>query len=274
MRKIILKQVQTDNIIRLYKSGLGQNKISKQTGIRKWIVNRVLKENNIFLIGSKRNNVDDTFFENINTEEKAYWLGFLFADGYVRIRNSKYGELKLKLQSKDKGHIEAFKSIIKSTNTVKDIVERYTYNGKIKNATSTTFSIYSTKIVNDLINLGCVQNKTKYIKFPDKIPDALINHFIRGYVDGDGSIYTTKQPYGFFICGSSENFLSEILQIFKKNGITKQDLRKNNNGVFILSIARINDINRINEFLYKRSSIFLERKKNAFDKLKNRIGKL
>lgn len=274
MRKIILSQEQINNILSLYKSGLGETKIHNQLGISIRHIRRTLGENNILTIGTKRNFTDETFFENIDSEQKAYWLGFLFADGYVRLRNNKYGELRLKLQSKDKSHIQLFKDTIKSDNIIKDITERYMYKGQIKNASSTSFSVYSTKIVNDLINLGCVQNKTKFIEFPNRISHTLIHHFIRGYFDGDGSIYTTKQPYGFFICGSSENFLSKISQIFKENGIGKQDLRKNNNNVFILSSARINDINRIGMFLYNDATVFLKRKKNAFDVIKNKIGKI
>lgn len=105
MRKIILPQVQMDSILTLYKSGLGETKIRNQNGVSIRHIRRTLKENGVKSIGTKRYDVDETFFEMIDTEEKSYWLGFLFADGYVRIRNEKYGELKLKLQTKDKLHI-------------------------------------------------------------------------------------------------------------------------------------------------------------------------
>lgn len=268
MRKIILSQEQTDNIINLYKSGLGETRVSNQIGVKKWIVNRILKENNISLIGTKRNKVDDEFFKTINTEEKSYWLGFLFADGYVRMRNNKYGELKLKLQIKDKEHIHVFKDAIKSTNVIKDITERYTYNGEIKNASSTTFSIYSTKIVNDLISLGCVPNKSKTIKFPDRIPNNLIRHFIRGYFDGDGSVFLKKNNrIQFYICSGSEEFLKGIKNEFEKIGLTYQTIKEASNGVFLLRTYKINDMNKICNYFYNDTTVYLKRKKLIFENI-------
>lgn len=262
MRKIILSQEQTDSIIKLYKSGLGQTRIYNQIGVNKSIIIRILNENNIPIIGTKRNSVDEAFFENIDSEEKAYWVGFLFADGYVRIRHNKYGELKLKLQSKDKEHIQLFKDAIKSTNVIKDIIERYPYKGEIKNASSSTFSIYSTKLVNDLISLGCIQNKSKLIKFPDKIPNNLIRHFIRGYFDGDGSVFLKKDnTIQFYICSGCEEFLEKIRDEFNLFGLVYQTIKKNVHNVFLLRSYRINDLKKINEYFYNDSKIYLNRKK-------------
>lgn len=129
-------------------------------------------------------------------------------------------------------------------------------------------------MVNFLISHGCVEKKTDKLKFPLDLSDGLKRHFIRGYFDGDGSIYTIKQPYGFYICGNIEQFLREISYEFEKIGITKQDLRQNKNNVFILQISRINDINRIRHYFYEGSYVYMERKKESFDKIKKMIGRL
>lgn len=54
-------------------------------------------------------------FENIDTEEKAYWLGFLYADGCV---GSKESKVELSLAEKDLRHMEKFRSFIGIENKI------------------------------------------------------------------------------------------------------------------------------------------------------------
>jgi len=133
---------------------------------------------------------NDTYFENIDTEDKSYWLGFFYADGYVRKRHDS-GQFKLKLCKKDKNHIELFKTNIKSEHIITDGVEFFTKNNKKYKSEYSLLNIYSLKLVDDLIKHGCVQNKTQKIRFPI-LKNELIQHFIRGYFDGDGCIYKIK----------------------------------------------------------------------------------
>ncbi len=95
----------------------------------------------------------------IDNEYKAYWLGFLYADGYVRMKYNRSGELKLKLSSKDKEHILLFNKCISSNYPIKDLVSTILYKGQKSNSNVSTVSIYNTKIVNDLIKIGCVSKK-------------------------------------------------------------------------------------------------------------------
>lgn len=271
MTRKILSKDQVDNILNLYKSGLGETKIHNQTGISIDIIRRILRNNNITIIGTKRYQVNDNYFENIDNEEKAYWLGFLCADGYLRLRYGKYGNLRLKLSTKDISHIEKFKNSINSTNKITTKDEYYQYKGEKLKTSSTYIEIHSTKMVKDLIKHGCSENKTKYMTIPTTIPDNLIRHYIRGYFDGDGSISIDKfNNFSFYICGSSENFLKWMHDEFDKINITKQNIRKNINGVYILKICRINDLKRINDYFYNNANIFLTRKKEIFNKIENK----
>lgn len=110
-------------------------------------------------IKREKTKCDGTYFENIDTEEKSYWLGFLYADGYVR-RRHEGGQLKLKLNVKDKNHIEKFKNSIKSDAEIKDGIEFFTKDNRKYESKFSVINIYSLKIVNDLTNLGCVECKT------------------------------------------------------------------------------------------------------------------
>jgi len=136
--------------------------------------------------------VNDDYFEQIDNQEKAYWLGFLAADGCVDARKGK-GLLSLTLAEKDKGHIELFRRCV---NTAKPI---YTYTKKYPNARGTfniscTLNITSRKMVEDLIRHGVVERKTKILK-PPQIWEKLIPHWVRGYFDGDGSVRWNRAAY-------------------------------------------------------------------------------
>ena len=113
---------------------------------------------------------NEHFFDELN-EKSSYWLGFLYADGYTRMKDGKSGELKLKLKDTDKSHIEKFLTDIECDKPIKCGID-----GKSKFCSVT---VYSNLLVNRLFDLGCVNNKTFKIIFPNIEPN-LIKHFVRG----------------------------------------------------------------------------------------------
>lgn len=166
-------------VIKLKNNKIPVKKIMEQFNIKSnQTVYDIIKRNGrSHQIANKKYNVNSSYFKDINTEEKAYWLGFLYADGYVRLRRS--GELRLKLKQTDKKHIELFKKCIESTHPIKDSVSIVKYSdNKISKSKSSYISINNTKIVRDLIKLGCVNAKSFIIKLP-KLKHDLIRHFIR-----------------------------------------------------------------------------------------------
>ena len=198
---------------------------------------------------------DHNYFEKIDTEEKAYWLGFLYADGYVRLLKRNSGQIKLKLNTKDKDHIILFKECIKSTNPVINKIDKFTKNGKEYTSFNSTISIYSKKMVDDLISHGCFNNKTFKIRIPD-LQSLMLNHFIRGYFDGDGCIYKVKSrpnSYSISIC-SNHNFAIDMLNFINIGYILKKD------NYSLLLINKISEIKKFRELIYNNSNIFLQRK--------------
>ena len=111
-------------------------------------------------------------FDSIDNEEKAYWLGFLFADGYVSLKTNL---IELSLQLNDKNHLEKFKLFI----SAKQNITEDSFRCRI--------TISNKHLKETLINLGCTPQKSNNIRFP-KIDKNLYPYFIRGYFDGDGSI--------------------------------------------------------------------------------------
>lgn len=115
--------------------------------------------------------VNESYFEKINSFNKAYWLGFLFADGYNR-----YSEITINLHSKDIQHLEKFKNALSSEHKIRQHPSR----------NIATFKFRSLKMGKDLYNLGCIKNKSLIMDKPSNIKEKFLPAFIRGYFDGDG----------------------------------------------------------------------------------------
>ena len=157
-----------------------------------------------------------SFFEKIDNPTKAYWLGFLYADGSVR-DTKQYSTFKLQLQRRDKSYLQKLKEDLQATHPIWDTFSKggHFIRGKqMKDAFPSCFQVYSKKACKDLILLGCFPRKSLILQFPtlEQVPNSLISHFIRGYFDGNGSIgfYIYKgycrKHYHISFCGT-EHFL-------------------------------------------------------------------
>lgn len=147
--------------------------------------------------------VDDNYFENIDTQKKAYWLGWLVTDGYVCSKvNSSRGSyntnyVSLKLQDKDLNVLEDFRNDINADVLIRNIKARksFAYTNKITHKTvyinagdQAELRFSSAKIVQDLAKYGIHQNKTYDIGFPKALDSKFYSGFIAGVISGDGCI--------------------------------------------------------------------------------------
>ncbi|MCK9445636.1 hypothetical protein M0Q50_01945 [bacterium] len=247
---------------------MNRKEMIHNTGVSNRVIRRVVIENNIISKSSKIYNVNENYFENIDTEEKSYWLGFLYADGYVRMKNDRSGELKLKLKRSDKNHIELFKKCLGSTHKITDGISNVTVSGRTYTSLYSVISIYNKKIVQDLMNIGCTNNKTFNINMP-LLKNDFIRHFIRGYFDGDGTICKYKKKSIFSFTSGSLIFLEQIQNIMCEN-ITLNKLKISNyKSYHRFGWTMKNDINNIYSYLYDNTNIYLNRKKIIFEKIIN-----
>lgn len=199
--------------------------------------------------------LNESFFEVLN-EESTYWLGFLYADGYVRLKDEKSGELKIKLKNTDKNHIDKFLLSIKSNHPIKC--------GKDNNSHFCQVSIYSNKMVKDLFSHGCFNNKTQKIQMPD-LDKKLIPHFVRGYFDGDGSISNTRarpNSYVVSIC-SNKKFNKDVMNLLPNLKWYVYD--KENYSV--IKIFRKVDVLFFKDYIYSSKGLMLDRKYNKFKEI-------
>jgi uncharacterized protein YktA (UPF0223 family) len=206
--------------------------------------------------------IDKTFFDNINTQEKSYILGFLYADGY---NYEKKGSIKIRLHIQDEELLLKFRDIIYINN------ERPLYY--MNNYCELVIdNVYMSK---QLAKLGCHQAKSKSLSFPKFLNEDLISHFIRGVFDGDGCISLNKLKNGtkktlFSIIGYRP-FISAINEIITNkcnlNCNKLIDYKNKSSDIATLAYSGCRQNMKIREYLYKDAKIYLKRKYNKFIKL-------
>ena len=148
------------------------------------------------------------YFHMIDTAEKAYWIGMLLSDGAI-YKNS------ITLNLKDKEHVEKFRQAIGAVNKITETIDnRWTKPCKLYQ-----FTIRDSEMVTDLAQYGIVQNKSYKDFGVPQIPAEFIWDFIRGYFDGDGSIFFTQNKYVLSWVGNKQ-FLTELRTILNKENVS------------------------------------------------------
>ena len=253
-------------IVEKYNLGLSTVKIGKEYDVGHKVIARVLDKYNVPRIGNGRRkySLDEHYFDSINTPNKAYILGFLFADG----SNCKDKHtITMSLQEEDGYILDMMRKEIKSEKPLEylDYSNKHDFGYTYKN--QYRFLLFSAKICRALENIGMVPNKSLVLDFPD-IPEELYPHFIRGYFDGDGSYcphYTKDGKFQPLITFTSTDTFCQKLQTILKE---KLNIRGGNiydaschNGVTkVLSISGRLQTKAILDWLYKDADMYLTRK--------------
>lgn len=197
MEEIINYYLEVKSVIKTY----------KKFNSSRFLLIKLLKKNNLPIYinekQAKRYTYNKNYFKEINTPNKAYFFGFLYADGYNN-EDKKYIEISLAEQ--DIEILERFKKDIEFTGNI-------TYIRKQKGwQTQRRLKLYGQASI-DCSNLGMHKNKTYKIDFPN-ISSNLIHHFIRGFFDGDGCICKDKRNIYFCSFTSQKNMLESINKYF------------------------------------------------------------
>lgn len=233
--------------------------LSKEFNCSSGTIRNLLHRHNIQSRGNKQGYPRNEFyFNNINTEEKAYWLGFLYADGCVHSSN-----YEISVNITDEEHVIKFKEAIGAINhkITKTIDNRW------KNAKPLyQFSIKDKQMHEDLIKLGCTPQKTLIIEKIPNIPRDYVSHFIRGYFDGDGSLHYLKNQDEFRISftSGSKLFLEDIKKELQVSHLSLG--HSNSTNTYQLQIMGKKQVIRILDYIYKDSkeNIRLNRKYNSY----------
>lgn len=236
-----------------------------------------LKANKIGLLLPVKYEYEKDYFKVIDSEEKAYWLGFIYADGYVSIHNNgRNHEFGIELKASDDEHLKKFNRSINGNLELSYRTREHKFSKNTSVVDICSIRIYSQRFVSHLIENGVVLNKTYVLDFPNFIPKELMRHFIRGYIDGDGYIRFSKRTsgngYGYetrfgFTCYSKKFTFG--LKKYLENELnleTELVLYKDRNN-FSVDTANQKQLLCIIEYLYKDSTIFLDRKFETYKKL-------
>lgn len=245
-------------IISEYKKGKTLSALGREFGVSYSTIRNLLKRKGIKTEGNKHNFPRDEFyFSNIDSKEKAYWLGFLYAGGCV---HSNSNEISITL--KDRDHLEKFRKAIKSNNKIGESIDRrFSSLPKIYH-----FSIKDKQLKSDLIKWGCVPNKSLSLTKIPNIPRDFVSHFIRGYFDGDGSLHWLNGTKNFRISFVGTGpFLKDIQ---KELGLSLSLGQQEGNKSKYFQVAGRKQVPMILDYIYKDSdeNIRLTRKyKNYLD---------
>lgn len=269
--KMYISEEQLNKMVAMYNEGDSYLKISKEVGIGYHTVLDRLKsmgcekrDNSFYRKRESGSYCNTEYFDNINTEDKAYWLGFIWADGYLAKTNSKTCPYRfgIAISDIDYEHLELFKKHIESTHKIAtyDVVGGYKVG-----ATYCRFFISENKISNALMYHGIAPNKSKStdcVKLGN-FEYNIAKHIIRGYADGNGSYRESGGYYKFDITGNKES-LCEIDEFFKKYcGVNfkwgeRHPERDNNN--YTISVSNIKDMKKITDILIEDAETYLKRK--------------
>lgn len=210
---------------------------------------------------------DSNFFHVIDTPEKAYWLGFMYADGYV---NEDRNFIRINLKSDDEIHLKKFLLCLQAVGFPIQQQSKVINGEKFYQS---YINIVDHQLVKDLVDKGCFQAKTFTIKYPDEktVPISLQSHFIRGLMDADGCItYSLRKNSDLKFFGLQFNgtfdLLAGIRNYLKLNHL--KIIQANN--IYVLQIGGNAQIYNVLTSIYKDSyyEIELDRKRQLYNDLK------
>lgn len=208
---------------------------------------------------------NDTYFDCIDTETKAYLLGFMYADGYISstpiddTKEKNVYTIELTIQSQDVEILELMKKEFKTPRPILKCKGNHN-NERVR------LIVNSMHMWNILNNYGCTPRKSLTEKFPDESifeNKSLIRHFIRGYFDGDGCI-TNNNKYVVFHMMGTYDFLSKVQDYFPEKNMTIFHNHNNESEEIRFIKCSGEKAIKILKYLYNDSTIYLSRKYKQF----------
>ena len=244
-------------------TNISLTEMGKRENVDRRTLAKHFKELGIEIVNKQnRSKFNEHIFDQIDSEEKAYWLGFIFADGYISSSPLREGvksiyQFEISLGIKDIEHLNKFKRFM---DYEKDI---------ITDGNRCRFVVTNKYLWTLLNELGCTPNKSLSLTFPD-IPQNLVKHFIRGYFDGDGCIsrhvHNTCVTPHIELLGTKQ-MLEQILLYSNISAKYKHD-KRHSEETWSLEWSKQEGIDFIN-YLYQDCSIYLDRKYELYQFFKN-----
>ena len=266
MSKPLIPIEEYDNIINLYNSGLSQAKVGELYNVKWYIIGKILKKCGVTMRDhshkARKYTIDENYFDNIDTPNKAYILGLLYSDG---CNYPPQHRVKLELQERDKSILDKINVEIKSDKPLAFV----NLNNKNSNWQNTYRLDITNKHISDkLVELGMVQNKSLILEFPIWLDYSMYAHFLRGYMDGDGHIEWNSSKF-ITIVGTNQ-FCNHIKE-FCKNTLDIDcsicNTANKSSNTKLLYIHKKSNVKKFLDFVYNDAELYIERKYNIYQNI-------
>lgn len=262
-----------DEIRRRYQAGESITFIAHDLSVSKNTVQRALGGTNLTRPRWKRKYAaNHDFFNEINTELNAYWLGFIAADGCVTDK----GVVQIALASKDRNHLERLKEALQSTHPIYQYEREEEFQGYRCDSTA-ILAISSPELTADLIKHGVTPRKTATLDWPEFLAKDLIPHYLRGFFDGDGGwnisasipsavMFSIIAPKPWL--GGCQAFLAASLG-FKPTRLIDPGYKV---PVYKLRYGGGRKIRAFHQLIYENATVYLPRKRKRIEEALSKFG--
>lgn len=235
--------------------------VSNMTGYPRTCITRYATKYNLYktkFTREKTNHVDEDYFKSIDTANKAYFLGFIMADGniYKYKDNDRY-QFSIKIKNTDKDILLKLAADL-NFNPEKIIERTEERNGTITKCAE--IKIYNKTFCKSLIDLGVVPKKTGKEIMPKQIPQDFKKDFVRGFIDGDGWIGKDNAQIG--ICSTSTSIIDDINNYFLEALKFKLHVYNRKDGVTVAKIFNRKKVYHALKHFYYEGCTSLDRKNN------------
>jgi hypothetical protein len=248
--------IDDDEVVRLYDSGLSQAALALMFGVTQTCIGTRLRKRGVSIrpkTALRIHSLRETAFDVI-TEQSAYWLGFLMADGSVTSSKGK-NAVSVCASVKDFSHLDALRKWLHATCPVTRYISKCSNGALVKMC---VFRFSSERIVAALARYGVVPTKSLTAKVSNDLKTD--RHFWRGVLDGDGclGIYGMSTPLvhlsgSLYLCQQFAGFASQSLGLKYRARVTKI-------GRYAIFRLGSNNARVMASALYSNCTIYLPRK--------------
>ncbi len=262
-RKIISEQLKQE-IVEYYKSKpMTLSEVGAKFNLSNPTVGKILKDIPKYPKAKIFNpEMNERFFQEINNEKNAYFLGLLISDGNVFNDNTgRQASISITLDLNDGYLLQAFKEAVSSNTSIG-------HDGR----GCGQIAIRSNLMAKDLAQYGVVPRKS-YNTYLPKINKLMMPHLIRGILDGDGSVLAkqngTRFLHSISFCGTHQ-LMSDISEYCYNNLSLQQKpsvYDYKDRQLSEMKIQNYNDIKKFGDWIYNNATIYMKRKKERYDEI-------
>lgn len=263
-RKIITEELKQE-IIKYYLSQpMTMKQVEDKYELSHPTMTKILKDVPKYTKAKLNNpNMKEHFFQEINNEASAYFLGLLISDGNVfKDSTGRQASISITLDLKDEYMLKKFKEVLQTNTSI-------AYDGR----GCGQIAVRSNIMAEDLAKYGVVSRKS-YSTYLPQISKEMMPHLIRGIFDGDGSIMAKPNPnndghnrflHSISFCGTHQ-LMEDISNCILENlGIKATVYDYKDRKLSELKIQSIHNIAKFGYWIYINATIFLNRKKDIFN---------